>query len=185
MRNHTSSSLIVAGSLLLAAVSAQKVDARQDPDPGTSLELLSAESDTSDSIKPGAAMLRSAIFPGWGQIYTQHRIKGGVMIIMQTAFIGMAFSADSKVKDLVAGKSLNPLPAQLENEIEIWRADRRTWILRAFGLWLYSMADAYVDAHLYNFDEVEPKFEVEVDPPGISAAGAGLRLQLRIPFRDN
>ncbi len=182
MRIHTYSSLIVAGSLLLAALPVQKVDAMQDPDPGTSLELLTAEPDTSDSIKPGSALLRSAIYPGWGQIYTQHPIKGGLMIIMQTAFIGMAINADSKVKDLVARKSLNSLPPSMEDEIESWRTERRTWILRAFGLWLYSMADAYVDAHLHNFDEVEPKFEIEVDPPGVSAAGAGLRLQLRIPI---
>ena len=182
MRIHMYSSLIVAGSLLLAVVPAQKVDARQDPDPGTSRELLTAESDTSNSIIPGAAMLRSAIYPGWGQIYTEHPIKGGVMIIMQTAFIGMAIHADSKVKDLVARRSLNPLTSLPEDEIESWRTERRTWILRAFGLWLYSMADAYVDAHLHNFDEVEPKFEIEVDPPGVFAAGAGLRLRLRIPI---
>ena len=142
MRNHTYSSLIVAGSLLLAAVPVQRVDARQDPDPGTSLELLSAESDTSDSIKPGAALLRSAIYPGWGQIYAQHPIKGGFMIILQTAFIGMAIKADGKVKELVDLRMLDTVPLTLTDDIESWRTERRTWILRAFGLWLYSMADA-------------------------------------------
>ena len=182
MRIHGYSPLIAAGFLLLAAIPAQRADARQDPGPGTGQELLSAEPDTTDSIKPGAAMLRSVVFPGWGQIYTRHPIKGGLMIIMQTAFIGMAIKADNQVKDLAARQSLYDFPPQLEDEIESWRTQRRTWILRAFGLWFYSMADAFVDAHLHNFDEVEPKFEFEVDPPGISPAGAGLRLQLRIPF---
>ncbi len=182
MRIHRYSPLIVAGYLLLAAVPAQKVDARQDPGRGTRQERLPAESDTSDSIKPGAALLRSAVYPGWGQIYTEHPIKGGLMIILQTAFIGIAINADNKVKDLAARRSLYSFPLPLADEIENWRTERRTWILRAFGLWLYSMADAYVDAHLFNFDEVEPKFEFEVDPPGVSADGAGLRLQLKIPI---
>jgi hypothetical protein len=173
---------IVTTALLLAAAPARGINARQEPDDGARRQALSAESDTSNSIKPGAALLRSAVYPGWGQIYTEHPVKGGLMIVLQTAFIGMAISADAKVKDLVVLRSIDPVPPTLADDIESWRTERRTWILRAFGLWLYSMADAYVDAHLHNFDEVEPTFDVEVDPPGLSRTGAGIRLQLKIPI---
>lgn len=186
-RRRLSQILLVSGLILLAGMPADTAYAnpayaQQEPDPRQRERAEPAEVDTSRKVEPGAALLRSAVFPGWGQLYTGHTVKGGLMMVVQAAFIGMAVRADSQVKDLVGRRSLDPAPPTLENDIEAWRSDRRTWILRAFVLWIYSMADAYVDAHLYYFNEDEPQFDLYVKPPASVAEEFGIWLGLRIPI---
>ena len=173
--------LLVAGSILLAGMRAGPTCAQQEP---VQAESGRAEADTSRRVVHGAALIRSAVFPGWGQFYTGHPVKGGLMVVVQAAFIGMAARADGRVKDLVGQRSLDPVSPTLEEDVESWRSERRTWILRAFGLWLYSMADAYVDAHLYDFDEEEPQFEFSITQPVSMTGGTGMWLRLRIPLKN-
>ena len=104
------------------------------------------------------------------------------MIAAQAAFIGMAVRADGRVKDLAGLRNSAFPPSSLEDDIVSWRSERRSWIIRAFGLWLYSMADAYVDAHLHHFDEEEPQFEFSTVPPRSMTVEKGFWLGFRIAF---
>ena len=45
----------------------------EEPPPGS--EVGEAVSDSANVVTPGGALFRSAILPGWGQIYTGHKIK--------------------------------------------------------------------------------------------------------------
>lgn len=171
---------LLAGLILLVSLPAGEAVAWQSGGDTVAVRADTAAVDTSRRVVPGSALLRSAVIPGWGQFYTKHPLKGGLMMVAQGTFIGMALRADGWVKDLTVERQAATDPSVLENDIEWWRGERRRWILWAFGLWLYSMADAFVDAHLFNFDEIEPQFEISTQPPGATSPTAGLWLGIRI-----
>lgn len=171
---------LLAGLILLVSLPAGEAVAWQSGGDTVAVRADTAAVDTSRRVVPGSALLRSAVIPGWGQFYTKHPLKGGLMMAAQGTFIGMALRADGWVKDLTVERQAATDPSVLENDIEWWRGERRRWILWAFGLWLYSMADAFVDAHLFNFDEIEPQFEISTQPPGATSPTAGLWLGIRI-----
>ena len=174
------STSLLAGLILLVSLPAGEAVAWQSGGDTVAVRADTAAVDTSRRVVPGSALLRSAVIPGWGQFYTKHPLKGGLMMVAQGTFIGMALRADGWVKDLTVERQAATDPSVLENDIEWWRGERRRWILWAFGLWLYSMADAFVDAHLFNFDEIEPQFEISTQPPGATSPTAGLWLGIRI-----
>jgi hypothetical protein len=91
---------------------------------------------------PTGAMLRSLALPGWGQWYNGRTFKA---LLVTGAEVGLV--TDAIVLDHLATHSGNAVDRAfyLDNKsLAIW------WLA---GVILYSMADAYVDAHLYHFDE--------------------------------
>lgn len=161
-------------SLLLVFSSSHPLCAQvEGTGPGS--EAGAARSDSSHVVTPGGALLRSAILPGWGQIYTGHKVKGVAMIIADATIIGLAIHADTRVKDLA-------VPGGDQLLLEEWRNKRENRILLAVGLILYSMADAFVDAHFHDFDSDEARFGVEVEPPPGNGLAPGIRLSLTFPL---
>jgi hypothetical protein len=133
-------------------VTAQATEAAPDQEPAA------AVTDTGGVKTPGGALLRSAIVPGWGQIYNGYTVKGVAMMLADATIIGLAIHADSKVRDLaVPGRD-----EQAEENLATWRRRREKRILLTIGLILYSMADAFVDAHLIDFRDNETRFGVEL-----------------------
>jgi hypothetical protein len=100
-----------------------------------------------DSIKvltksPKGAMLRSLAVPGWGQLYNGKRFKA---IIIMGAEIGLISNAIIQ----------NQLAAEAGNEYdrEFYRENRSLSIWWLGAVILFSITDAFVDAHLFDFDE--------------------------------
>ncbi len=102
--------------------------------------------DTTVELKhsPTGAMWRSLALPGWGQLYNRKYLKaviiGGVEIGLITAIL-VQHQRYKKARE--------------ENEwfaADYYEDDRNrlTWWLA--GIIIYSMADAYVDGHLWNFE---------------------------------
>ncbi len=150
----------------------------QVPESSLDQEPAAAASDTGRVITPSGALLRSAILPGWGQIYNGYTVKGVAMMLADVTIIGLAIHADSRVRDLaVPGRD-----EQAEEDLAFWRKRREKRILLSVGFILYSMADAFVDAHLIDFRDNETRFEVEVEPPPGRGYPPDLRLTLTIPF---
>ena len=148
-------------------------------------EPMQAEPDSARRVVPGGAMLRSAIVPGWGQLYVGRPFKALLVAAAGATFVTLTVQADREVKDLAAlrGTTGGTLTGEaLEDEIDWWRAERRRWLLWSVGAWLYGMIDAYVDAHLYYFDREEPDFTVTVDGNPAGNGPPQLRLQLNIPL---
>ncbi|MFC1500082.1 hypothetical protein ACFL6T_03580 [Candidatus Zixiibacteriota bacterium] len=165
---------LIALSLLLVISSPQLLSAQvEEPAPGS--VAGTAHSDSSNAVTPGGALLRSALLPGWGQIYTGHKIKGAAMIIADAVIIGLAIHADTRVKDLA-------VPGGDQIALDEWRNKRENRIMLAVGLILYSMADAFVDAHFLDFDSEDSRFGVEVEPPPDYGCSPGIRISLTIPF---
>lgn len=124
--------------------------------------LLSAEA----ARNPYRAMLYSAVAPGGGQIYNQKYLKAGLVIGVQGFLIGSAIYHDGKRDDYrrLAQSADNALLEQqylarskdykerLNNDI--W------WIGITAAL---SMIDAWVDAHLFDFEEQKEKLRLRFE----------------------
>jgi len=91
---------------------------------------------------PTSAMLRSIAFPGWGQWYNGKRFKAVIVFGAEAGIIANTIYQNQKVQK-----------SKSEFEREFYLENRRlsNWWLA--GAILLSMIDAYVDAHLYDFDE--------------------------------
>jgi hypothetical protein len=148
-------------------------------------ETVQTEPDSVRPIMPGGALLRSAIIPGWGQLYVGHPFKAALVAAAGATFVTLTVQADREVKDLAAlrGTTGGVLTGEaLEDEIELWRSERRRWLLWSLGAWLYGMIDAFVDAHLHYFDQDEPDFKFTLDGAGEEGRppGVWLRFQFRL-----
>jgi len=130
------------------------------------LACLALPMQAQNKPQPYRAMLYSALLPGGGQIYNHQYLKAGLVIGVQGYLIGSAIYHEGKrsdYRDLANGVSDNFLQQQylarsrdykekLNNDI--W------WIGITAAL---SMIDAYVDAHLYDFDEEKSKLQLRFE----------------------
>ena len=104
---------------------------------------------------PTGAMIRSVLIPGWGQLYTKHYVKGGLIFCLESGLVLSAIIEDKKARDVY----------QRNYKEYLDRIDRRNgYIWWTVGLIAFSMIDAYVDAHLFNFDEEEITLSIEQSP---------------------
>jgi len=113
---------------------------------------------------PGGALLRSLALPGWGQFYTEHRIRGVVTAAIESAFLtGMVFKFRdrSDLRDRLAALEIasgpewpvdDPLRVQLNRQIK--SAQQKAGDYMAYGATalLLGMLDSYISAHLHNFN---------------------------------
>lgn len=131
---------------------------------------LKAENETAERDKlkhsPTGALLRSAAFPGWGQLYNKKYIKAAIIgvgesiLIYQTAWY---WDKTSKYKDIyLNAETDSDLRREYFYKFDSHR-DLRNQYIWFLGLTVfYSMFDAYVDAHLKNFDvDLTPDFDPE------------------------
>ncbi len=122
-----------------------------------------------DAVKyeknPYRAMLYSTVVPGGGQIYTHGYIKAVVVMGMQGYLINQAISDYNKMDkyhSLMDGSnsSIDLYNHQQRNN---YRNDLRSdywWIGTTMFL---SIADAFVDAHLYNFKAEKSKVHLRFE----------------------
>ena len=141
-----------------------------------------ADSLPSKSVSPTGALVRSALVPGWGQFYNKKYIKAGVFALGESYLIYSIATNWKKADDHKSNfqGSADPLYRALEfAEYEKYR-DRRNlnlWIMAA--ALFYSMFDAYVDAHLADFNQSDKAFEARLEP----TPDDGVRLVLDIRIR--
>ncbi len=103
---------------------------------------------------PALAVALSGFFPGGGQIYTGNYLKAAAFAA-GLGYVGYRY----RQEDLAAKASTS--------DYEWWNHDweRRKYKWWFIGVWLVSMADAYVDAHLYKFDnQAEPDLSLRAGP---------------------
>ena len=91
---------------------------------------------------PRGAVCRSALVPGWGQWYTGHRWKAALVAGTEVFLVGAAVYEHGQVSR-----------STILSEADRHRDRRTTFVLWFMGTLVYSLLDAYVDAHLYGLDE--------------------------------
>ncbi|MBN2410365.1 hypothetical protein JXQ31_01660 [candidate division KSB1 bacterium] len=122
---------------------------------------------------PRGAMLRSLVVPGWGQFYNGKWFKG---ILIGGTEIGLVINA--VIQNHYAVQS------ETELEKEFYRENKSLSIWWLGATILYSITDAYVDAHLYNFDDspnLSMKVKEEIEPLNNTKYSV-ISLNLRIPL---
>jgi hypothetical protein len=129
--------------------------------------------------KPKWVMLRSLVFPGWGQAYNHAWFKSAFIAAGETVLIVAVVRGEqdlSKIQDDVSHAAATG-DTELEDALigaynaKLSQVTTREYLLGAVVV--YAMIDAYVDAHFRNF-----KFEFEGDPalPGGVPRDAGVRV---------
>ena len=121
--------------------------------------------------------MRSAVLPGWGQLYNKKYIKAAIIglgesiLIYQTAW---HWDKTSEYRKLYLNDT-SDMRINHYYQFDRYR-DLRNQYIWFLGLTIfYSMFDAYVDAHLRNFDiDLTPDFNQE---------GENLTLWLRLSYR--
>jgi hypothetical protein len=146
---------------------------------------LAAEADStrSDSLPaPRAALLRSALLPGWGQYYNGHPFKAlffaSASTLALTAALGEQRQLDRLSDQLAAQRSAGGSPAgidSLETRFQNQASKRNTRLLFIALSVAFAAIDAYVDAQLADFDAA---VEMEMRP-----GGALLKLSATLPGR--
>jgi hypothetical protein len=150
------------------------------PKSPTTGEVLSAQPDTSNpgnpkiflakKIKkpwPTGALFRSAIVPGWGQVYNKQYIKavlyGGTEIALAAATAHYWKQMDSHQSHFM--NSTDPTYQAWEYYYYQNSRDNRNLFLWLTGLTFFiSIFDAYVDAHFADFDQQDKAFEAYLAP---------------------
>jgi len=134
--------------------------------------------------RPFFVMVRSAVVPGWGQVYNHKFLKAG-MVVAGEGFLGYKAwqelqrenDAVSRL-DAVGQAGFRPGDPEYTDallDVETHKNRKINWIWWGLAAHLVSMVDAYVDAHLASF-------EADFGPPE-SAVDLGERPRLTLAFR--
>jgi len=93
---------------------------------------------------PVKAMIYSALIPGLGQLYNGKKFKALVIFSAECGLIANSIYLNQQYKKSVF---------DYDKEFYLNNRNLSTWYL--VGAVLFSVLDAFVDAHLYHFDESE------------------------------
>jgi hypothetical protein len=139
----------------------------------STVETATAAPDSIVAKNPTGAMLRSIFVPGWGQFYNGKWFKGILIAGTEIGLITNAVILNQWAKE---ASTLEDYYFYIDNR------NLTFWILGATIL--YSMADAYVDAQLYGFDESPDLsfFIKQKTEPLIGLTSSILTLQLSFQF---
>lgn len=140
--------------------------------------------DTKDVPSPRGALLRSAAYPGWGQLANGKPFKACVIMAVEAYLAGVALSAARSASDAgeLAAAAVTPEEIARFEERRVRYENRRNGYLWWLGAAvLYSMLDAYVDANLTGVGQDASKPPpVLVEP--VPGSDGGLMIGVSVKF---
>lgn len=115
------------------------------------------------AANPTHAMLYSAFIPGGGQFYNHAYVKAGIVIGVQGYLAGNTLYHNAKVQDFK--KKLDSaedayLQQHYQDQIDEYRARRTSDIWWMSITAVLSVLDAYVDAHMMDFEAEKQKLHL-------------------------
>ena len=158
---------------------------------GSSVSILANDSTKAESQKfemkksPTGAILRSLALPGWGQYYVESYWK--VPLFLGAAGTCAYFIIDNnnsfndKQKQIDKAVLNNPNDPNLQLyklQRETYRDNRDQAAFFLAGVYILSAVDAYVGAHLFDFD-VSDNISMNLLPSKFSIVN--LKLSIKIP----
>ncbi len=172
---------LAALSVLLASAAAANVPAAAQEAEADSIAAPATERGTFDA--PGWVMLRSGLIPGWGQAKNGKWLKALFVVGLEGLFFERLWFEYDRI-DYYRERA-HALPADEEakrayywSKVERHRMHRRDYIWWTSLVVLLAMGDAFVDAHLRDFDV---DLQYQTAPEGPDDAGQGstsMRLSL-------
>ncbi|MBC8181230.1 hypothetical protein H8E88_08900 [candidate division KSB1 bacterium] len=135
--------VICVMSFLIFEIDCQAQDVKEDSIKVTNGKLQTVQDSVKLKIKnPTGAMIRSLVFPGLGQWYNNKKFKALIVFCAETGLLANAIYLNQQLVKSTEDWERN---FYIENRnISVW------WLI---GVTLLSLTDAYVDAHLADFDE--------------------------------
>ncbi|TFB11277.1 hypothetical protein E3V36_01965 [Candidatus Marinimicrobia bacterium MT.SAG.2] len=123
------------------------------------------------SKSPKGAMIRSAIIPGWGQVYNKKYVKALVYLGGELYFASKYISLNDKINK-------TPDDDISESNIEDKEHERNGWLWLLGAGYLLALGDAFVDAHLYGlYDDTKLSVGLRTDD-----RSGSLQMQLNFTF---
>lgn len=119
---------------------------------------------------PTGALLRSAALPGWGQFYNDRPVKGLLLGALELGLLALLVEENGRAES-AREEFLESGDPDDEADYETHKERRLDLIWLTSASWLYGMMDAYVDAHLFAFDNENDRFGRE------AGIGAGIVLR--------
>lgn len=118
--------------------------------------------------KPGAALWRSLLVPGWGQVRLGRKLTAGFFVLTEGLTLGMALKANSELRYLRrTGADSAAINAKSQT--------REDWLVLLAVNHLLAGLEAYIAANLTDFPA---ELKLEHGPAGI---GASVRVPVRLP----
>jgi len=151
------------------------------------------EGDTTAGVSPTGAVVRSLLLPGWGQIYTGHPIKAAVIAAAFGTSVGvsvyyyMQFQQQQRLIEAYQEQYQTEAPLSMIQVREYYRDRRDEFLIYTAIIYAIAALDAYVDAHLVDFD-VSPDLSagLHLQPvplyrmASVFPVGIQLQVQLRV-----
>ncbi len=116
---------------------------------------------------PIIAAYRSALFPGWGQMYNRKFWKVPIVYTALAAggyYVQYSYERHNYYLDLYWNPEDGILDAQFKPYKDRWRRRRDFAIILTSALYLLNIIDAVVDGHLYGFDVEDLSSNLKVQP---------------------
>ena len=177
--------LLTACALAAASLAPGAAAAQEPAAPDTARRPLPVRGDTVASVpdtlmrvSPRGAFFRSLVLPGWGQSELGAPGRGGVYFALEAGSLWMLYKTRQKLREArdleaiarqtgeIRPDQKHPLVRERENQQEDWLTLSIFWLF-------FSGADAFVAAHLQDFD-------VRVD--AVPRPGGGTELRATVPL---
>lgn len=129
-------------------------------------------------ISPRSAFLRSLVLPGWGQSSIGAPGRGAVYFALESGSLWMVYKSGQKLQEARELERVRHADGTLAPEttlglVKARRNEREDWITLSVFWFFFSGADAYVAAHLRDFDE---HVDVQPGPQG------GAQFRVNVPL---
>jgi hypothetical protein len=174
---------VPAALVAVALLACRPAAAQDEAAPDTARPLVvrgeaAAPDSASGGITPRGAFLRSLVLPGWGQSELGAPVRGGVYFALEAGSLWMLYKSDRRLREALQAQRIAretgalaptarlPLVRDRQNQREDWITLSLFWLF-------FAGADAFVAAHLQDFD-----VQVGGDP----GPGGALQLRARVPF---
>ena len=120
-------------------------------------DTVAAAQDSAQGISPRGAFIRSLVLPGWGQSELGEPGRGGIYFALEAGSLWMLIKSDRKLDqarelERVARETGQLRPNQPHPLVRDRRNQREDWLTLSIFWLFFSGADAFVAAHLKDFD---------------------------------
>lgn len=140
-----------------------------------------AAADSARRVSPKQAFVRSLVLPGWGQSSVGAPGRGGVYFAMEAGSLWMLLKSREKLGRARELQRVERLTGKLGEDETLGIVESREeqvedWLTFSVFMLFFSAADAFVAAHLQDFDE-----HIRLGPT--STGGAGVQATVPVGGR--
>ncbi|MCF7859478.1 MAG: hypothetical protein K9N07_09200 [Candidatus Cloacimonetes bacterium] len=130
------------------------------------IDSVAAEEENTRKIPLKAATL-SIFIPGGGQFYNEKYVKSGFVLALESGLIGLALYDNNQAEKFYAKYQTSMQENDYDQYVNYYEKRQSDFFWIGMVVFL-SMIDAYVDAHLYDFEEKKNKIHLKFEDQTLS-----------------